>query len=69
MSVRRILVEPQWRDPLIGIPEELIDYYATAFHLGGWFMVTRFEDYLRAQIMTPAPWSRHGVASMTGARN
>jgi hypothetical protein len=42
--------DPNWRDPLIGLAEEVIDWYATAFHVGGYFMVSTFENYLRSHI-------------------
>ncbi len=53
MSCRRIRVEdPGWRDPLIGIADELIDYYAMKFQIGGYFMVSTFESFIRGQLMS-----------------
>ena len=52
MSARTHLIgeDPGWRDPIVGLPDELINYYATAFHVGGYFMVSTFENYLRGHI-------------------
>ncbi len=51
MSTRRTRIEEaNWRDPLIGLDEAVIDYYATAFQIGGYFMVSTFENYLRSHI-------------------
>jgi hypothetical protein len=52
MSRRRRVEDSAWRDPLIGLAEEVIDYYATKFQTGGYFMVSTFESFIRGQLMS-----------------